>query len=122
MSYNRATLIGRLTETPELKRTKSDIPVSTFSIAVDRPTAKGEEKVTDFINIVCWRKAAELVCRWFAKGDMVGIEGKINTRKYEDKNGNKRTAFEVVADSVFFVGGNKKAGKEVDDEPPFDYK
>ena len=103
--FNRAILIGRLTADPELKQTQNGISVCSFSIAVDRRfSGRDSERKTDFINITSWRQQAEFVCRYFHKGDVIGIEGSIQTRNYEDKNGSKRTAVEVVTDNVFFTG------------------
>lgn len=103
--FNRAILIGRLTADPELKQTQSGISVCSFSIAVDRRfSGRDSERKTDFINITSWRQQAEFVCRYFHKGDVIGVEGSIQTRNYEDKNGNKRTATEIVTDNVFFTG------------------
>lgn len=101
--FNLVVLTGRLTADPELKTTQSGISVTSFSIAVDRRYRAGEEKQTDFINIVAWRQSAEFVAKYFKKGSLIGIEGSIQTRKYTDKNGNSRTAFEVVANNVQFV-------------------
>lgn len=98
--YNKAILIGRIVADPELRTTPSEINVATFRIAVDR---MGKEKKADFITIVCWRQQAEFVSRYFSKGKAIGIEGSIQARDYTDKEGNKRYAFEVVADRVFFV-------------------
>lgn len=104
--YNKAILIGRLTGDPELKTTPSGVSVCSFSLAVDRRFKdKNGERQADFINIVCWRQQAEFVSKHFHKGDPMGIEGSIQTRNYEDRQGNKRTAVEVVADQVFFTGG-----------------
>ena len=103
--FNKAILIGRLTADPELKQTQSGISVCSFSIAVDRRfSGRDSERKTDFINITSWRQQAEFVCRYFHKGDVIGVEGSIQTRNYEDKNGNKRTATEIVTDNVFFTG------------------
>lgn len=112
--FNKAILIGRLTADPELRQTPNGIAVCSFSIAVDR-RFKGQdgERQADFINIVAWRSTAEFVSRYFRKGDPIGIDGSIQTRNYEDKQGNKRTAVEVVADSAFFTGnktGNSSLG------------
>lgn len=105
MGYNKAVLMGRLTATPELKRTNTGYAVTSFSIAVDRNFARqGEEKSVDFINIVAWRQTAEFICKWFVKGNMILIDGEIQTRNYEDKNGQKRIAFEVLANNVSFCG------------------
>lgn len=102
---NIAVLIGRLTDNPELRHTNSNIAVARFSIAVDRRYVKsGEERQTDFINIVAWRQQAEFICNYFKKGQLIAIEGSIQTRKYQDKDGNNRTAFEVIANNVSFVG------------------
>ena len=103
--FNKAILIGRLTADPELKQTPNGISVCSFSIAVDRRfSGRDSERKTDFINITSWRQQAEFVCRYFHKGDVIGVEGSIQTRNYEDKNGNKRTATEIVTDNVFFTG------------------
>lgn len=101
--FNLVVLTGRLTADPELKTTPNGISVTSFSVAVSRPYRSGEEAQTDFINIVAWRQRAEFICKYFTKGSMIGIEGSIQTRKYTDKNGNNRTAFEVVANNVQFV-------------------
>ena len=114
--FNIVALTGRLTADPELKTTQSGLSVTSFSIAVDRRS--GEERLTDFINIVAWRQQAELVAKYFKKGNLIGIQGSIQTRKYTDKNGNNRTAFEVVANNIQFVeskrdsasAGNAPAG------------
>ena len=111
--FNKAILIGRLTADPELKQTPNGISVCSFSIAVDRRfSGRDSERKTDFLNITSWRQQAEFVCRYFHKGDVIGVEGSIQTRNYEDKNGNKRTATEIVTDNVFFTGSkaNTTAG------------
>ena len=95
---NTAILMGRLTADPEVRQTPNGISVCSFSIAVDR-FANGERKA-DFINCVAWRNSAEFIARYFQKGSMIAVTGSIQTRNYEDKNGNKRTAFEVICDSV----------------------
>ena len=101
---NKAILMGRLTRDPELRHTPSSIPVTTFTLAVDRNYAsKGAEKQTDFIDIVAWRGTAEFVSRYFRKGQLVAVSGSIQTRNWEDKNGAKRVSVEVVADEVFFA-------------------
>lgn len=101
---NKAILVGRLTADPELRTTPNGIPVTTFRIAIDRAySSKASERQTDFITIVAWRTNAEFVCKYFQKGSAIGIDGSIQTREYTDKEGNKRTAFEVVADRTTFV-------------------
>lgn len=97
---NSINLVGRVAQELELKKTQSDISVCAFTLAVNRPKVKD---VTDFINCVAWRQSAEYLCKYGVKGSMVAISGTLQTRKYEDKNGNKRTAFEVVADSLNLV-------------------
>ena len=112
MSINTAVIMGRLTADPELKTTASGLSVLSFSVAVERNYQKeGEEKAVDFINVVAWRKTAEFVSKYFHKGSMIAVEGSIQTRKYEDKDGNKRTAFEILANTVSFCG------KEVNSTP-----
>lgn len=116
---NCAILMGRLTADPELKTTNSGLSVTSFSVAVDRRYAKsGEEKQTDFINIVAWRQTAEFICKYFKKGQMIAVQGSIQTRNYEDKNGNKRTAFEVVADNVSFCGSKAENGTGTQNTQP----
>ena len=105
--YNKAIVIGRMTANPELKQTQNGKSVSSFRIAVNRQ--RDREKV-DFLDVVAWGKTAEFVNQWFSKGEPIGVDGRIETRSYEDKNGNKRTAVEIVAEGVFFIGG-KSAGK-----------
>ena len=117
--FNLVVLTGRLTADPELKTTQRGISVTSFSIAVDRRYRAGEERQTDFINIVAWRQSAEFVAKYFKKGNMIGIEGSIQTRKYTDKNGNNRTAFEVVANNVQFVETKRdSAPSAVEDNAP----
>lgn len=108
---NLAVLMGRMTADPELRHTANGIAVTSFTIAIDRRYKSGEEKQTDFINVVVWRQSAEFVCRWFKKGSMVVVEGAIQTRKYQDKEGNNRTAFEVVANNVSFGESKKDSGQ-----------
>ena len=108
--YNKAILIGRLVAEPEMRTTPQGISVASLRIAVDRPFSKGAEKKSDFINVVCWRQQAEFVCKHFSKGRLIGIDGAIQTRDYTDKDGNKRYAFEIVADRVFFVESKGAAG------------
>ncbi|MBO4694095.1 MAG: single-stranded DNA-binding protein [Clostridia bacterium] len=119
--FNLVVLTGRLTADPELKTTNTGISVTSFSIAVNRRYRAGEETQTDFINIVAWRQTAEFITKYFKKGNMIGIEGSIQTRKYVDKNGNNRTVFEVVASNAQFVESKKdstpSAGNISDEQP-----
>jgi single-strand DNA-binding protein len=115
---NVAVLMGRLTADPELKHTNSDVAVTSFTLAVDRGYVKSSsERQTDFIGIVCWRGTAEFASRYFRKGMMVAVEGAIQARTYEDKNGNKRKAVEVVAHTVHFAEPKRK-DREQEIEPP----
>lgn len=101
---NKVILMGRLTADPEHKQTPSGTAVTSFSVAVERNFAdKDGSRGTDFINIVAWRQTADFICKYFAKGRMIAIEGSIQTRTYEDKQGNKRTVVEVVAEQVYFA-------------------
>lgn len=102
---NVAVLMGRLVRDPELKHTPNDVSVTSFTIAVDRSYQKqGEDRQADFIDIVAWRSTADFVCKYFKKGQMIAVNGEIQTRTYTDKDGNKRKAFEIVADKVSFCG------------------
>ena len=112
---NVVVLTGRLTADPELKSTTNGTSVCSFKIAVDRRYKQGEERKADFINIVTWRSSAEFVSKYFKKGSMIAIEGAIQTRKYQDKDGNKRTAFEVLANNVQFADFGKKEDKPSED-------
>lgn len=106
---NSVALVGRLVADPELRHTQNDIAVCAFRLAVDRDfVGSSGERKADFINIVAWRGTAEFVCKYFAKGQMIALSGQIQSRNYEDKNGNRRTAVEVVADRVSFCGGKKE--------------
>ena len=101
---NKAILMGRLVADPELRRTSTDKSVVTFTLAVNRNFARqGEQAQTDFIDIVAWGKTAEFVSRYFVKGQQVAVAGQIQTRTWEDKQGNKRKSVEVVAEEVHFA-------------------
>ena len=101
---NRVVLIGRLTRDPELRYTTSGIAVANFSLAVDRPyTNQQGERETDFIRVVVWRKLAETVANYMAKGRLVAVDGRLQISNYEDKEGNKRQSAEVVAENVRFL-------------------
>lgn len=108
---NHIVLMGRLTRDPELRRTGSGIAVASFTIAVDRDFSgkDGGEKETDFIDIVAWRGTAEFVSRYFAKGRMAIVSGRLQIRNWTDKDGNKRRNAEVVADHVYFGDSKKEA-------------
>lgn len=102
-AFNKVILIGYLTDTPELKQTQTGISVASFTIGVNRRYSAEGKQETDFINIVCWRKTAEFVCRYFGKGSAILVCGSLQTRTYTDRDGIKRHASEVVADEAAFV-------------------
>lgn len=119
---NRITLIGRLTRSPELLVTSSGVSVARMTVAVDRryKDANGD-KQTDFINVVAWRTLADNCCRYLQKGKQVAVEGSLQIRAYEDKDGNKRTAAEVVADNVEFLSpASERKQERIEDLPPAD--
>lgn len=118
---NNVTLMGRLVADPEIRTTSSGKSVANFRIAVDRAYSKDGNRQADFITIVAWEKTAEFIGKHFSKGSMIAIQGKIQTRSYEDSNGNKRTAFEVKADEVSFCGGkNESASAPTASAPDFE--
>ena len=105
---NVAVVMGRLVADPELRHTPNDVAVTSFTLAVDRSYVKsGTERQTDFIDIVAWRGTADFVCRYFRKGQMMAVHGSIQTRTYNDKDGNKRKAFEILADDVSFADSKR---------------
>ena len=109
---NRIFLMGRLTRDPELRHTQTGTAVASFTLAVDRDfkDKNSGERATDFINVVAWRQTGEFVSRYFTKGRMAVVEGRLQMRDWTDKDGNKRTAAEVVADNVYF-GDSKREGE-----------
>ena len=108
---NKIVLMGRLTRDPELRRTDSGIAVASFSLACDRDYSgkDGAEKQTDFVDVVAWRHTAEFVSKYFTKGRMAVVSGRLQIRPWTDKEGNKRRSAEVVADNVYF-GDSKRDG------------
>lgn len=112
MALNHITIMGRLTKDPELRHTGSGIPVASFTLAVDRDFGNKQtgEKETDFIECVAWRNTGEFVTKYFAKGRMAVVSGSLQMRKWTDKDGNKRTSAEVVAENVYF--GDSKPNSE----------
>ena len=108
---NCVTLMGRLVADPELRTTTTGKSVATFTIAVDRSFVRqGEQRQADFIRIVAWESTANFVSRYFSKGSMIAIQGRIQTRNYEDANGAKRSAFEVIANEISFCGSKAESG------------
>lgn len=117
---NKVILMGRLTRDPELKYTPSNVAVCSFSIAIDRRYARpGEQKQTDFINIVTWRNTAEFVSKYFVKGQMINVCGSLQTRTWDDAQGVKHYATEVVADEVNFCGDNRSGAVQQDNSQGF---
>ena len=115
---NRVILMGRITHNLELKQTPNGTAVLSFNLAVERSYApQGEERQTDFISCVAWRKTAEFINKYFAKGRMIAIEGNIQTRTYDDKNGVKHYVTEVIVDSVSFTGEPKQQETQQTDIP-----
>lgn len=115
---NRVILMGRLVSDPELKTTDTGISVTSFRIAVERSYVKqGEERKADFIDIVCWRNTAEFVCRYFNKGSLIGIDGKLQSRTYQAKDGTNRYVVEVVADVASFTGEKKETSSDNNNTP-----
>ncbi len=110
---NHIVIMGRLTRDPELRRTGTGIPVASFSLAVDRDFGKNEngERETDFIDIVAWRNTAEFVSKYFSKGRMAVVSGRLQIRNWTDKEGNRRRSAEVVADNVYF-GDSKRDNQD----------
>lgn len=116
MSFNKCILEGNLTADPELKQTPSGVSVCSFNIAVNRKYNRDGNNECDFSTIVAWKQQAEFVSKYFKKGNPILICGQLQTRSYTDKSGNKRTATEVVADEISFVG-NKESSTEPKNEP-----
>lgn len=108
---NNAVIMGRLTKDPELRVTESGKSVTSFSVAVDN---RFDKEKTDFFDIIAWRQTAEFICKYFRKGSMIAVQGYIQTRMYEDKNGNKRKAVDIVADNVSFCGSKAESGSSID--------
>ena len=106
--FNQVVLIGRLTADPELKTTNSGTAVCSFTLAVDRQFKdQNGNKQVDFLNVVTWKGTAEFVSKFFRKGSAFGVAGSVQTRTWTDKDGNKRTTTEIVADRAFFTGGKE---------------
>ena len=116
---NTITIMGRLTRDPELRRTSSGVAVASFALACERDfAAQGETRETDFIDIVAWRYTAEFVDKYFSKGQMAIVTGRLQIRNWEDKEGNKRRSAEILADHVYF--GEAKRDKTTQGEPQYD--
>lgn len=109
---NHITIMGRLTRDPELRRTGSGVAVASFTVAVDRDRApEGQERETDFIDCVAWRSTGEFVSKYFTKGRMIVVSGRLQIRSWTDKEGNKRRTAEIVADNCYFGDSKKESGE-----------
>ena len=110
---NTICLVGRVVHNPELKTTPTGNTVTTFAVAVERSrSGQDGQKVVDYIDVVAWRKTAEFISKYFRKGSWIAVNGSLQTRTYEDKNGNKRKVYEVLADNVHFCGGKTEASSD----------
>ena len=113
---NSVIIMGRLTADPELRTTTNGLSVTSFTVAVDRNYKSGDERQTDFISVVAWRGTADFVTRFFKKGQMIAVQGSIQTGSYE-KDGVRRQTFEIVADNVSFCGSKNESGAATDRYP-----
>lgn len=108
MALNHCVIMGRITRDLELKQTQGDVSFINFTVAVDRSFVKqGEERQSDFIDCVAWRQQAEFIAKYFGKGRLIAVEGELQTRNYEDKNGTKHKVTEIVVSNVSFTGEKK---------------
>ncbi|MBR1718485.1 MAG: single-stranded DNA-binding protein [Bacilli bacterium] len=122
---NRVMLIGRLTAKPELRYTNANVPFARFTIAVNRQFNNQDgNREADFINIIAWRKQAEVICNYFDKGNQIAIEGRIQTGSYDDKDGNKRYTTDVVLDQFHFIESRaqRENGVSNNNVTPYDYQ
>ena len=117
---NHITIMGRLTRDPEIRYTQSQTPVTSFTLAVDRDYSgrDGSERQTDFIDCVAWRQTAEFVSKYFAKGSMAVVSGRLQIRDWNDKDGNKRRSAEVVVDNIYFGESKRRDGDTRADSRP----
>lgn len=116
---NKVCLIGRLISKPELRYTNSNIAVTKFSIAVNRRTKEDGTKEADFINCIAWKTTAETICKYFDKGSQIGIEGRIQTGSYDDKDGKKIYTTDIIAELITFIDNKKNENSNVS---PYDYQ
>lgn len=112
MALNYTIIHGRICNDLELKTTQSGISVTTFTVAVDRQYKSGEDKITDFFSVTAWRGLAEMICRNFTRGKEILLSGEMQSRKYTDKDGNNRIAWELVADTVDFCGSKSDTAQK----------
>jgi len=119
---NQIVIMGRMTRDPELRQTPGGVPVASFTLAVDRGFAPkdGGERQTDFIDVVAWRNTGEFVSKYFVKGQMAAVTGRLQIRDWTDKDGNKRRSAEVVADNIYFTESKKSREASFGPAPPKD--
>lgn len=104
---NHIVIMGRLVKDPEIRKTQSGVSVASFTVAVDRDFKNGDEKLTDFIDCSAWRGTADFIGKYFGKGRMIVVDGQLNSRKWTDKEGNKRVSWEVQAQNVYFADSKR---------------
>ena len=115
---NKIVIMGRLTRDPELRRTQTGTAVTTFTLAVDRDfKSQSGEREADFIDCVAWRNSAEFVTRYFTKGRMAVVEGRLQSRKWQDKDGNNRTSWEIQTDNIYFGDSQRREGESGGQQP-----
>ena len=114
---NSVVIMGRLCAAPELKKTQSGISVCSVCVAVDRPRRQDAEAQTDFLDIVAWRQTAEFLARYFGKGQQIAVEGKLQSRTWEDNEGHRRKAVEIVAEQLHFCGSKQDSAGRAGDGP-----
>jgi single-strand DNA-binding protein len=120
---NKVMLVGRLTAKPELRYTASNTAMVRFSVAINRPFTNSEGKrEADFINVVAWRKQAETISKFFDKGSLISIEGRLQNGSYDDKDGNKRYTMDVVLENFEFVEGKNRDTAASESDSPYDYQ
>ncbi len=107
---NKVVLMGRLTRDPEMRQSQQGTPVLSFSIAVDRRFAKDGQQQADFINCVAWRNTAEFICKYFQKGSMIAVSGRLQSRTWDDRDGKRQYSTEVVVDEAYFTGSRSSTG------------
>ena len=114
---NKVILVGNLTKDPELRQTPNGVSVARFTVAVSRRFSKDGQQQTDFINCIAWRQAAEFLCKYFSKGSSIQLCGSIQTRSWDDQNGKKQYATEVIADELSFNGPKRENANDVPSVP-----
>ena len=110
---NRVVIMGRITRDIELRYTTTQVPVASFTVAVDRDKSSGQEKQTDFIDCIAWRSAAEFVNKYYRKGSMIVVDGRLQSRKWQDRDGNKRINWEVMVERTYFGEAKRDDGERI---------